>query len=166
MDLGSIVFFKLRQQTSQILILILSLECDCSCTAPSLSSKVRRRKKQFPDISRPDVSLNSVNCDWHFKLSRKVLCIDETFDTRGLKPPDVSRHFSDPSPGSLFSLHLSISCYSDLRLHKVWPGWKFVEYLRFVTSPGQVRDNTVSDYPKSDSDHVWTPAYIFRVIKS
>ena len=150
------------------LILILSLECDCSCTALSLSSKVRRRrKKQFPDKSSrlPDVSLNSVNCDWHFKLSRKVLCIDETFDTRGLKPPDVSRHFSDPSPGSLFSaawvfLVIQISGF------RVWPGWKFVEYLRFVTSPSQVRDNTVSDYPKSDSDHVWTPAYIFRVIKS
>ena len=83
---GIYCIFQMTTDLSD-LILILSLECDCSCTAPSLSSKVRRRKKQFPDKSRlPDVSLNSVNCDGHFKLSRKVLCIDETFDTRGLKP--------------------------------------------------------------------------------
>ena len=46
-----------------------------------------------------------------------------------------------PSPSSLFSA-LSISRYSDLGF-QVWPGWEFVEYFRFVTSPGQVRDNSL-----------------------
>lgn len=158
MDLGSIVFFK-WQQTSQIW----SWFCLWNVAAAAPPRHCHQKSEEENPLN---VSLNSVNCDWHFKLSRKVLCIDETFDTRGLKPPDVSRHFTVPSPGSLFFSSLSISCYSVLGLHKVWPGWKFVEYLRFVTSPSQVRDNTFSDYPKSDSDHVWTPAYIFRVIKS
>ena len=75
-----------------------------------------RRKKKFPDKSSrlPDVSLNSVNCDWHFKLSRKVLCIDETFDTRGLKSPLLR-----PITRFSFFCCLSISCYSDLGLQSV-----------------------------------------------